>query len=152
MLKRLRKHAVRTQFIAALLTLTACIPPGTPTDDDFDEYFREQAASVAGTWRGRSIGRDIDVLTLELNLRQTGTAVTGAGMMQERGIAGTRPVTITGSYNRPSATLTIGGIQFEGRAVTGMLRASNTIGILADTLVLTGENYERKLAVFLSRP
>jgi len=43
-------------------------------------------------------------------------------------------------------------MQFEGCAVTGLLRAMNGARIMADTLVFTGERYERKMIVFLSGP
>ena len=85
-------------------------------------------------------------------MTQTGTAVTGSGVMQEKGRSETVPVTVTGSYTQPRATLTISGMQFEGRAVTGQLSATNSFGWLEDTIVLTGANYERKLVVLLIRP
>ena len=142
---------IRNASLLAMLTLTACDLSTWPTGDDIEQVLLQQTATVGGAWRGNSTGRDLDLLTLQVTLTQSGTAVSGSGVMEERGVVGTRPVTVTGTYFTPDATLTISGMQFEGRAVSGALRARNIVGILADTLVLTGENYQRKLAVFMTR-
>ena len=151
MLTRIMRHAVRIPYLMAMLTLTACFPvTGNFDDADLGNLFRADE-TLAGGWRGFSEQPNYQLLTFELSLTQTGTAVTGSGVMQEKGRSGTLPVSVAGSYTQPRATLTIGGMQFEGRAVTGLLRATNAGGMMEDTLVLTGANYERKLVVFFRR-
>lgn len=149
---QLLQQMVRNTALLAMLMLGACVPPTGPTQDDIEEDLRQRTATMAGTWKGSSTGRDLDLLTLQVTLTQTGTSVRGAGAMGERGVAGTRPVTVSGTYYKPDAALTISGMQFEGRTVTGTIRAVNFLGSLSDTLVLTGEGYERKLPVYLDRP
>ncbi len=151
MLTRIICHAVRTACLVAMLTLAACVPVTGGFDADLDDYFRAATATLAGSWRGFSEPPNDELLTFQLSIAQSGTTVTGSGVMQEKGRSKTLPVTVTGSYNQPRATLTISGMQFEGPAVTGQLRATNRIGYLADTLVLTGANHERMLLVSLSR-
>ncbi|MES3035367.1 MAG: hypothetical protein V4813_15315 [Gemmatimonadota bacterium] len=148
------RHVHRALPAFLLLTsvaFTACLGPTSPTEADIEEDLRAQSASVAGTWKGFSHQPVDELPLLQFSLTQAGTSVSGSGVMHEKGRPDTLAITVAGSYAAPRASLTISGMRFEGRTVTGVLRATNSVGIMTDTLVLTGTDYERKLLVFISR-
>jgi len=61
-----------------------------------------------------------------------------------------RPITVSGTFVRPALSLTFDGMVYEGRPVRGSVRSAYTsVGGIADTLVLTGESYTKKLVVLL---
>lgn len=65
----------------------------------------EPKATLTGTWRG-----SLEAATVQLSLTQSGTDVTGSGTIT----AGTTslPVTVAGTANRPSFSLTISASGF----------------------------------------
>src|SRR5918998_1818197 len=94
-------------LLALTLAAGAC---GGPTEQDVENDLERQLRSVAGPWAGTS-----PTLTLDFQLQEgAGSAVSGSGTMREAAAAGTVPITVTGTFQRPLLSLTISGMTFEG--------------------------------------
>lgn len=129
------------------LTLAAGACSIFPTEDDIESELEGRLQSVAGPWSGASPS-----LTLDFQLQEgAGTAVSGSGTMKETAAAGTVPITVTGTYQRPQLSLTFSGMTFEGRAVQGTFQGSyTTVGGVSGPLHLTGTGgYSKDVAILL---
>ncbi|HKP74169.1 MAG TPA: hypothetical protein VJT67_01440 [Longimicrobiaceae bacterium] len=117
-----------------------------PTGDDIDESLDQQLRSVAGPWTGTSTP-----LTLDFQLTQgSGTTVTGSGTMKEAAAAGSVPITLSGTFQRPDLSLTISGMVFEGKAMTGTIQGSyTTVAGISAPLVMTGGGSTREVTILL---
>jgi hypothetical protein len=132
--------------IALLLVVALAGACGGPTGDDIENDLERQLRSVAGPWTGTSAA-----LTLDFQLQQgAGNAVSGSGTMKETAAAGTVPITVTGTFQRPQLSLTFTGMTFEGRAVQGTFQGSyTTAGGISAPLQLTATGYSRDITVLL---
>jgi hypothetical protein len=132
--------------IALLLVVALAGACGGPTGDDIENDLERQLRSVAGPWTGTSAA-----LTLDFQLQQgAGNAVSGSGTMEETAAAGTVPITVTGTFQRPQLSLTFTGMTFEGRAVQGTFQGSyTTAGGISAPLQLTATGYSRDITILL---
>jgi hypothetical protein len=130
-------------LLALALFAGAC---GGPTGEDIENELERQLESVAGPWSGTSA-----TLTLDFQLQEgSGNAVSGSGTMKEAAAPGTVPITVTGTFQRPALSLTISGMNFEGRAVQGTFQGSyNTVGGISAPLQLTATGYSKSVTILL---
>jgi hypothetical protein len=131
------------RLFALTLVAGACVGP---TGEDIDRELERQLASVTGPWSGTSA-----TLTLDFQLQAgSGNAVSGSGTMKEAAASGTVPITVTGTFQRPALSLTISGMNFEGRAVQGTFQGSyNTVGGISAPLHLTATGYSKDVTILL---
>ena len=148
--RRSSSRSIATRLVL-LVSLGAC-GLSTPTDvgEEIERDIEARLRSVAGDWTGSSTVPEAGALTLDFRLTESGTALTGSGTMRERAAPAARPITVSGTFVRPALSLTFDGMVYEGRLVRGSVRSAYTsVGGIADTLVLTGESYTKKLVVLL---
>ena len=133
----------RLPLLALALALTSCL---WPTDEDIDNELERQLRSVAGPWNGTS-----PTLTLDFQLQEgTGNTVSGSGSMKETAAANPVPITVTGTFQRPTLSLTFTGMNFEGRAVQGTFQGSyTTVGGISGPLHLTATGYSKDVTILL---
>lgn len=133
----------RLPLLALTLVVTSCL---WPTDEDIDNELERQLESVAGPWNGAS-----PTLTLDFQLQEgTGSAVSGSGSMKETAAANAVPITVTGTFQRPTLSLTFTGMNFEGRAVQGTFQGSyTTAGGISGPLHLTATGYTKDVTILL---
>lgn len=135
------------QFALVLLMVGAAC--GGPTEADINESLEATLRSVSGPWSGSTQGDNRITLTFSLQQVSNG-AITGTGTMSEQGTGAQVPVTITGSFQRPTLSLTIMGMVYEGRTVQGTVTGSYTSAAgVSSTLYLTGTDFARSLPVLL---
>lgn len=132
----------RLPLLALALAATSCLP----TDDDIDNELESQLESVAGPWSGTS-----PTLTLDFQLQEgTGNTVSGSGSMKETAAADPVPIAVTGTFQRPTLSLTFTGMSFEGRAVQGTFQGSyTTAGGISGPLHLTATGYSKDVTILL---
>lgn len=131
------------QLLVLTLAVGAC---DGPTGEDIENELERELRSVSGPWAGSS-----QALTLEFQLQEgNGNAVFGSGTMKEAAAAGTVPITVTGTFERPQLSLTISGMTFEGRAVQGTFQGSyTTVGGISAPLRLAATGYSRDVTILL---
>ncbi|HEX8363637.1 MAG TPA: hypothetical protein VF613_26185 [Longimicrobium sp.] len=136
---------MRPAYLLLILALAAAACDG-PTGEDIDNDLESQLRSAAGPWTGTSTA-----LTLDFQLQEgAGGAVSGSGTMKEAAAAGTVPIALTGTFQRPQLSLTITGMTFEGRAVQGTFQGSyTTVGGISAPLQLTAPGYSRDVTILL---
>jgi hypothetical protein len=119
-----------------------------PTERDIIDSLDATLGSVSGPWTGTSTPNTI---LLEFHLQEgTNGQVSGTGTMKETGVATAVPITITGTFRRPTLSLTYNGLVYEGRNVQGTSQGDyTTVGGVSTTLQLTGTNYSRSLQLLL---
>lgn len=135
-----------TLLVPALLVLGACA--GTPTGEEIENAIELEARSAAGPWRGETGGAN--PIVLDFVLTESGDRVQGSGTMKEAGAASSVPITVTGTYRRPTLSLTVTGMVYEGKSVTGTFRGSYGGIVAADSLRLAGTGVSRSLPAFFS--
>ena len=130
-------------LLVPLLALAGCL---WPTDEDIDNALEQQLRSVSGPWTGTS-----PTLTLNFQLTQgTGNTVSGSGTMKEAAAAGSVPITVLGTFERPFLALNFSGMNFEGHAVQGAFSGSyTTTGGISGPLHLTGTGYSKDVTILL---
>jgi hypothetical protein len=136
-----------TRLVCLLaLTLAAGACSLFPTGEDIEEEVENYLRSVSGPWTGVS-----PTLTLDFQLQEgAGNAVSGTGTMKETAAAGSVPITITGTFQRPQLSLTISGMTFEGRAVQGTFQGNyTTVGGINAPLQLTATGYSKNVTILL---
>ena len=134
----------RLPLLAFALALTSCSL--WPTDEDIENELERQLRSVSGAWTGTS-----PTLTLNFQLSEgTGTSVSGTGTMKETAAPSTVPITVTGTFSRPTLSLTFTGMNFEGRAVQGTFQGSyTTVGGISGPVHLTATGYTKDVNILL---
>ena len=137
---------MRFSRIIPLLVVTLAAGACLPTGEDIEREIEAALQSVAGPWTGTS-----PTLTLDFQLQQgSGNAVSGSGTMKETAAAGTVPITVTGTFQRPQLSLTFSGMTFEGRAVQGTFTGSyTTVGGISAPLQLTATGYSKSVTILL---
>ena len=144
----MRRRTCILVLLAAIIS--ACSP--SPTERDIESALEKQLKSVAGPWTGTS-----QPITLSFQLTQAANGqLTGSGTMQETGVAGSTPITVSGTYQRPTLTLVFTGMRRNGQTVRGDLTGQYTsVGGVSTTLALTGVNgstYSEQIAILLQEP
>ena len=159
--RRTRAAPTTTALLALLaqLPLGACGLSGLgdtaprPEDLDFEGILR----SVSGRWTGFNVvttsGPPPNTLRLVFVLTQAPDGgVTGTGTMQEAGAPGPVPITVTGSYRRPTLSLTFDGMVWAGRAVRGTIsdRYESIGGVIGRLTLTAADATETTLEVLLT--
>jgi len=135
---------LRMLAVLGLAFLPACL---WPTGDDVDDSIEEELRSVAGSWSGQTTGAN--PVEINLQLTESGTAVQGTGTTREQGGAAV-PVTVTGTFQRPSLSLTINGMAYQGRTVTASIQGSYSGVVFSAPMQLTATGFAQTLTVILS--
>jgi hypothetical protein len=129
---------------------TACGGGGYgPSEQDINNSLEATLQSVAGDWTG--VSNEPNLLRLDFTLQEGSNGqVSGTGTMSEANAASAVPITVTGTFQRPTLTLTFSGMVFESRQVNGTaLGTYTTVGGIATTLQLTAPGYARDIAILL---
>lgn len=147
----MRRFSTAAGLCAAMM-LAACGGGSdgiTPSEKDIVNSLEEILRSVAGSWTGFSTGTN--PITLEFVLQEGSNGqVTGSGTMKEANAPAAVPITITGTYQRPTLTLVFNGMVVDGRQVAGNLQGAYTTAAgLSPTLKLTAQDYSRDIVVLL---
>lgn len=141
------RSVFRAYTIAMAFLVSASCGAG-PTADDINNSLENTLQSVNGPWTG-IIGSN--QATLAFTLTQNGSTVTGNGTMKEASAPSSVPITITGTFNRPSLSLTFNGMVFEGTNVQGTAQGSYTsVGGVGTQIRLVGTNYDKIFSVLLA--
>lgn len=127
----------------------SCGGGGGPTERDITNSLEDTLRSVAGDWTGVVNGPNSLRLTFRLQQDSTGQ-VSGTGTMKEEGAAAAVPITISGTFSRPTLTLVFDGMVYRSRQVKGAAQGSyTTVGGIAAPLTLTAPGYARELAILM---
>ncbi len=141
----------RIQFAsgALLVLLTASCGGGGPTERDIVNNLNDTLQSVAGDWQGVASGPN--GLRLDFRLQEASNGqLSGTGTMKEDSAAAAVPITVTGTFQRPSLSLAFDGMVVESRPVRGAAQGNyTTVGGVGTTLTLTGTSYTRDIAILL---
>ena len=143
---------MRSMLTAAValtvLMNTSCGGSG-PTEKDINNSLDAALQSVSGDWIG--MVNVPNAIQLEFRLQEGANGqVTGSGTMKEKNAAAAVPVTVTGTYQRPTLSLTFNGMVYESNQVTGVAQGNyTTVGGIATTLSLSGNGYARNVAILL---
>lgn len=122
---------------------------GGPTERDITNSLEDTLRSVAGDWTGVVNGPNSLRLAFRLQQDSTGQ-VSGTGTMKEEGAAAAVPITISGTFSRPTLTLVFDGMVYQSRQVKGAAQGSyTTVGGIAAPLTLTAPGYARELAILM---
>lgn len=134
----------------ALLVLTSSCGGGGygPTEQDITDSLQATLRSVAGDWTG--VSNVPNAIRLDFRLQEGSNGqVSGTGTMNEAN-APAVPITVTGTFQRPTLALSFNGMVFESRQVGGTAQGTyTTVGGIATTLTLTAPGYSREVAVLL---
>lgn len=144
----MRRRTCLLVLLAAIIS--ACSP--SPTERDIESALERQLKSAAGPWIGTS-----QPVSLSFELTQAANGqLTGSGTMQEAGVAGSTPIVVSGSYQRPTLVLGFTGMRRNGHSVRGDLTGQYTsAGGVSTTLVLSGVNgstYAEEIQILLQEP
>lgn len=138
-----------------VLTTTSCGGGGTTERDivnSLNNTLNEMARSAAGDWGGLTgIASGSNTIRLDFRLQEgVNGQVSGTGTMKEANAPSAVPITVSGTYQRPTLTLTIDGMVYESRQVKGAFKVDYTsvAGVLAP-LTLTAPGYSRDLSILL---
>jgi hypothetical protein len=150
----MRSISIAAGALIVLMT-TSCGGGGTTERDivnSLNNTLNEIAQSAAGDWGGLTgIASGSNTIRLDFRL-QAGVngQVSGTGTMKEANAPSAVPITVSGTYQRPTLTLTIDGMVYESRQVKGAFQGDYTsvAGILAP-LTLTAPGYSREFSLLL---
>jgi hypothetical protein len=145
----MRRVTIACWTLLVVMT-TACGGGGYgPSEQDINNSLEATLQSVAGDWTGLS--NEPNLLRLDFTLQEGSNGqVSGTGTMSEANAAFAVPITVTGTFQRPTLTLTFSGMVFESRQVTGTAQGTyTTVGGIATTLTLTAPGYARDIAILL---
>lgn len=136
----------------ALLVLmtTSCGGGGYgPTEQDISNSLETTLRSVAGDWTGISAPPNTIQLAFTLQEASNGQ-VSGTGTMRETNASSLVPVTVSGTFQRPTLTLAFDGMVIESRQVRGTAQgAYTTVGGISTKLIVTAPGYDREIAILL---
>jgi hypothetical protein len=146
-----RMRSVSRVAGAMLVLLTAACSGGGygPTEQDIRDSLEAMLQSVAGHWTG--VSSPPNTIRLDFNLQEDGNGlVSGTGTMNEANVPTAVPITVSGTFQRPTLTLAFDGMVFESRHVRGTLQGTyTTVGGIATNLTLTAPGYSRDIPVLL---
>lgn len=149
----MRRMSIAAGTLIALMT-TSCGGGTTEQDivNSLNNTLNEAARSAAGDWGGLTgIASGSNTIRLDFRLQEgVNGQVSGTGTMKEANAPSAVPITVSGTYQRPTLTLTIDGMVYESRQVKGAFQGDYTsvAGILAP-LTLTAPAYSRELSILL---
>jgi hypothetical protein len=145
----MRRVTIACWTLLVVMT-TACGGGGYgPSEQDINNSLEATLQSVAGDWTG--VSNEPNLLRLDFTLQEGSNGqVSGTGTMSEANAASAVPITVTGTFQRPTLTLAFGGMVFESRQVTGTAQGTyTTVGGIATTSTLTAPGYARDIAILL---
>lgn len=122
---------------------------GGPTAQDINNSLESTLRSVSGEWIGMS--STPNALRLEFSLQEGSNGqVSGTGTMKEGNASAAVPITVSGTFQRPTLTLAFDGMVYESKHVKGAAQGSySTVGGIATTLTLSAPGYSRDIAILL---
>lgn len=122
---------------------------GGPSAQEIDASLEATLRSVAGDWIG--VSNASNSVRLEFRLQEGSNGqVSGTGTMKEGNAASAVPITVTGTFQRPTLTLSFDGMVYESRQVKGAAQgAYTTVGGIATTLTLSAPGYSRDVSILL---
>lgn len=128
---------------------TSCGGGGGPTEKDINNSLDGALQSVAGDWIG--IANAPNAIRLEFTLAEGANGhVSGTGTIKEGSASAAVPITVSGTFQRPTLTLVFDGIVYESNKVQGRAQGNySTVGGIATTLTLTAPGYSREVAILL---
>jgi hypothetical protein len=131
-----------------VVTATSC-GGGGPTEQDINNSLEGTLRSVAGDWIG--IANVPNAIRLEFTLAEGANGqVSGTGTMKEGSAPAPVPITVSGTFQRPTLTLVFDGIVYESHKAQGRANGSyTTVGGIATTLTLSAPGYSREVAILL---
>jgi hypothetical protein len=145
----MRKLSIAAGAFVVLMSTSCGGGGGGPTERDINNSLEETLRSVAGDWLGVANGPNAIRLDFRLVEGANGQ-VSGTGTMKEESAASAVPITVSGTFQRPTLTLSFDGIVYESHAVKGAAQGSyTTVGGIATTLKLTAPGYSRDVAILL---
>lgn len=132
-----------------VLMITSCGGGAGPFEQDIVNSLEEALQSAAGDWTGFSTGPN--AIRLDFKLQQASNGqLSGTGTFKEEGAPVAVPITVTGTFQRPTLALTFEGIVYESRPVKGVAQGSYTsVGGISTTLTLSAPGYSRDITVLL---
>lgn len=135
--------------LAVLVVLFGASCNAGPTEQEIDDSLEATLRSVAGDWGGTSAGPNAIRLDFRLQEGSDGQ-VTGSGTMKEADAPASVPITVAGTFRRPTLSLTFAGMVYEGRSVQGAASGDYTsVGGVLTTLRLTGTGYSGSVEILL---
>ena len=122
---------------------------GGPTAQEINESLQATLRSVAGDWTG--MANAPNAIRLEFRLQEGSNGqLSGTGTMKEANAAVAVPITVSGTFQRPTLTLAFEGMVYEMHQVKAVAQGSyTTVGGIGTTLTLTAPGYTRELAILL---
>lgn len=145
----MRKLSIAAGALLVLMSTSCGGGGGGPTAEDIDDSLEVVLRSVGGDWIG--VSTVANPIRLEFRLQEAGNGqVSGTGTMKEESAASAVPITVTGTFARPTLMLAFDGMVYESRQVTGVVQGSyTTVGGIATSLTLTAPGYKREIAILL---
>ena len=142
-------RSVSNAIAALVVVMTSACGGGGPTAQDIDNSLEATLRSVAGGWTGSSNPPNAIHLDFQLQEGLNGQ-VSGTGTMKEDSALASVPITVSGTFQRPTLTLAFDGIVYESHAVKAVAEGSyTTVGGIATTLKLTAPGYARDVPILL---
>lgn len=135
--------------LLALMTISCGGGGYGPTEQDINNSLEVTLQSVAGDWTG--VSNEPNAIRLEFRLQEGTTGqVSGTGSMKEANASTAVPVTVSGTFQRPTLTLAFDGMVYESRQVKGTVQGPyTTVGGIATKLTLTAPGYSREISLLL---
>jgi hypothetical protein len=145
----MRRVTIACWTLLVLLNSSCGGGGGWPSEEEINDSLEATLQSVAGDWTG--ISNAPNVLRLDFTLQEGSNGqVSGTGTMSEANAANATPITVTGTFQRPTLTLTFNGMVFESRQVIGTAQGTyTTVGGIATNLTLTAPGYSREIPILL---
>lgn len=148
-------HSLR-YLPVALGTLLFCLPgcggfPTFPTQEELEEELERaeenRLRAVDGDWTGFGLPNSVSI---RFRLVQNGQQVIGNGWYVDANGSNSYPITVTGTFMRPTLSLSFVGIMFQGLSVTGQFVADyESSGGIYAPLRLVGEGVSTQFELFL---
>jgi hypothetical protein len=145
----MRSVSIAAAVLVTLMSTSCGGGGGWPNEQDISNSLEATLRSVSGDWTG--VANAPNALRLEFRLQDGANGqVSGSGTIKETSTSPAIPVTVTGSFQRPTLTLTFEGIVYESRLVKGVVQGTyTTVGGIATTLMLTAPGYSREIPILL---
>jgi hypothetical protein len=145
----MRSMSIAVGALIVLMNASCGGGAALPSEQDIVSSLRDILQSVAGDWTG--VSNAPNAIRLEFRLQEGSNGqVSGTGTMKEENAAAAVPITVTGTFQRPTLTLVFEGMVYESRQVKGSTQGSyTTVGGIGSTLTLTAPGYTREIAILL---
>lgn len=145
----MRRMSIAVGALIVLMNTSCGGGAALPSEQDITNSLRDTLQSVAGDWTG--VTNAPNAIRLEFRLQEGSNGqVSGTGTMKEENAAAAVPITVAGTFQRPTLTLAFEGMVYESRQVKGSTQGPyTTVGGIGSTLTLTALGYTRELAIVL---